>query len=404
MTDGATAGRAAELQAWLESLGLANRVLNPLRRELEVVRGKREAGEVIGTGTVLRDLGREEFAAELYRDGGGRLTELPNVGGSAITALRAVIPAPASVNGAMLDGEDVELPRPPHAPPAPATAPPETAAPLVAPDEAAKAKAAKLLSWLETLPLSNRVLNSIRYEIDVNDGGILIGMSRRQFAIELYRTKSGGKLHKLQNVGLKGMEELRAAIPRPEPAKRRQQKRPTVPATADEPLEAAAATPEPPAAADEPLEAAAAIPEPPAADTSSAGLPDDAPLEVATAAPEPPANPEAPRRRGRPPRGQVITKAPDAAPAPKPSRRPRSDTAGSDAPRAPQRVSQRTVLGAAQQAELRAPQRAEHRAPTLAPVASPDPSFVAFLKLWHELHPQGQRAAMQYMTELLTSV
>jgi hypothetical protein len=30
-----------------------------------------------------------------------------------------------------------------------------------------------------------------------------------------------------------------------------------------------------------------------------------------------------------------------------------------------------------------------------------DPSFAALLGLWQELHPQGRRAAMHYMVELL---
>lgn len=289
------ARNAEELQTWLEGLGLNNRVLNPLRRELEVVQGKREAGEVIGAGTVLGGMGRKEFAAELYRDGGGRLTELPNVGASAITALRAVIPAPASTNGARASGDDEE----PRA--APAEAAPEAA---------------------EVAPAASR---------------------RR------------GK-------GARG-QDTPEAIADPEPA-----------------------------------------PEAPA--PRRRGRPRREEAAPAMAAAEVLASPEAPKRRGRRRADEAAAEAPDAAP--KPSRRPRSGTAGGDIPRAPQRAGQRAEQGAAQQAELRAPQRADQRAPAPAeaapaPTQPPDPSFAGFLKLWRELHPQGQRAAMQYMVTLLTN-
>lgn len=274
------ARNAKELQTWLEGLGLSNRVLNPLRRELEVVQGKRDAGEVIGTGRVLRGMGRKEFAAELHRDG-GRLTELPNIGASAITALQAVIPTPASTNGASVSGNDEE---------------PQVALAEAAPEAASEAAPAAL---------------------------------------------------KRRGRPARGQAAPGAAAPEPAPEAPAPRRR---------------------------------------------GRPRNREAAPAGAAPETPASPEAPKRRGR---RAVETATETADTAPKPSRRPWG-AAGDHTPRASQ--------PAVPQAELRAPQRVPapaEVAPAPAPVLPPDPSFMTFLKLWRELHPQGQRAALHYMATLL---
>ena len=55
---------AAELQAWLEGLGLELRAINALRRELEAVQGKREG--IPGKSGVLAGVDQARFIAELH--------------------------------------------------------------------------------------------------------------------------------------------------------------------------------------------------------------------------------------------------------------------------------------------------------------------------------------------------
>jgi len=128
-----TVGRAQEVQEWLESLELEPRVINALRRELEVVQGTREG--IPGKRGALDGIDRARFVAELYREQGGMLRLVPSVGAHAIAALRLAIPAPARANGAhpLPDDDNFVLPPLDAAPPAADAAPPEAEAPTVAP-------------------------------------------------------------------------------------------------------------------------------------------------------------------------------------------------------------------------------------------------------------------------------
>ena len=128
-----TVGRAQEVQEWLESLELEPRVINALRRELEVVQGTREG--IPGKRGALDGVDRARFVAELYREQGGMLRLVPSVGAHAIAALRLAIPAPARANGAHPLPHDDNFVLPPldDAPPAADAAPPEAEAPTVAP-------------------------------------------------------------------------------------------------------------------------------------------------------------------------------------------------------------------------------------------------------------------------------
>jgi hypothetical protein len=94
--------KARQLQAWLISLDLPPRVINPLRRDLEVVLGDREGTP--GKNGGLAGIDRTQFVVELYRDEGGAIRRLPAVGALVIEALREVIPpqpAPATTNRAV---------------------------------------------------------------------------------------------------------------------------------------------------------------------------------------------------------------------------------------------------------------------------------------------------------------
>lgn len=120
---------AAELQGWLEGLGLEARVIGALRRELEFVRGLR--ADATGRGGALAGVDRARFVEELHRDDGGLLRRVPALGPSAMETLRAAIPAPP--RGRRAQGARVAAP-----PVAETPAPPQAPAPVTpaAPDEA----------------------------------------------------------------------------------------------------------------------------------------------------------------------------------------------------------------------------------------------------------------------------
>jgi hypothetical protein len=90
------AKQAQALLGWLEGLGLPTRVINALRRDLEVITGEREGEE--GSG-VLAGLDQARFTEELYQPRGGQVGKVPTVAKGAIDALRATIPAPVSGDG-----------------------------------------------------------------------------------------------------------------------------------------------------------------------------------------------------------------------------------------------------------------------------------------------------------------
>jgi hypothetical protein len=85
-----TAEDALALRDWLVGLQLPPRAINPLRKDLEVVLGQREAGP--GASGVLAGVDRAQFVAELYRDEGGLIRSIPSVGALVIEALREAIP------------------------------------------------------------------------------------------------------------------------------------------------------------------------------------------------------------------------------------------------------------------------------------------------------------------------
>jgi hypothetical protein len=120
--------KARQLQAWLITLDLPPRVINPLRRDLEVVLGEREGTP--GKSGGLAGIDRERFVVELYRDEGGVIRKLPAVGALVIEALREVIPplratattkraAPPMPDEGWREFEIDEAPAPPAAPPTP---------------------------------------------------------------------------------------------------------------------------------------------------------------------------------------------------------------------------------------------------------------------------------------------
>jgi hypothetical protein len=102
----ATVKQAEALLTWLVTLELPTRALNALRRDLEVVAGQREGEE--GSG-VLVGLDQARFAEELHRPGGGQVGKVPGVAKGAIEALRAAIPAPASVDSVVEAGDGSDL-------------------------------------------------------------------------------------------------------------------------------------------------------------------------------------------------------------------------------------------------------------------------------------------------------
>ncbi len=82
--------KALQLQAWLATFNLPPRVINPLRRALEVVLGEREG--IPGKSNAIEGMNRAQFVRELYRPEGGVIRTLPAVGALVIEALREVIP------------------------------------------------------------------------------------------------------------------------------------------------------------------------------------------------------------------------------------------------------------------------------------------------------------------------
>jgi hypothetical protein len=87
------AKQAHVLLVWLEGLGLPTRVINALRRDLEVITGEREGEKGAG---VLAGFDQARFTEELYQPRGGQIGKVPTVAKGAIDALRAAIPAPVS--------------------------------------------------------------------------------------------------------------------------------------------------------------------------------------------------------------------------------------------------------------------------------------------------------------------
>ncbi|MEI6775965.1 MAG: hypothetical protein WCK70_03605 [Chloroflexales bacterium] len=82
--------KALQLQAWLATFNLPPRVINPLRRALEVVMGEREG--IPGKSNAIEGVDRAQFVKELYRPEGGVIRTLPAVGALVIEALREMIP------------------------------------------------------------------------------------------------------------------------------------------------------------------------------------------------------------------------------------------------------------------------------------------------------------------------
>lgn len=275
-------------------------------------------------------------------------------------------------------------------------------------------KAAKeaqtLLVWLETLELPTRVINALRRDLEVVTGeregeegsGVLAGYDQTRFIEELYRPR-GGQIGQVPAVAKSAIETLRTAIPALDSADSTSASSDgtTPPQAEKEPAVAVDAATK----SDEtPQEGApqAAVSEP-----NSVGALTDATPEVAQesgeAEPAPVETPVAtPRRRGRPRRAEAAPKAdeesgePPVVPTRRRGRAPRSEVAP-------------VTTAAATTADRRAAQSAAvplAEAPALVqtppvPSSGADPSFAKLLQLWHELHPQGQRAAMRYMVALL---
>lgn len=82
--------RAVALREWLERFQFPPRVINPLRRDLEVVIGER--ADTFGKAGVLAGFDQAQFIAELYKEDGGLIRRIPTVGALVIEALREVIP------------------------------------------------------------------------------------------------------------------------------------------------------------------------------------------------------------------------------------------------------------------------------------------------------------------------
>jgi|GEM_PF-3166220 len=284
-------------------------------------------------------------------------------------------------------------------------------------------QAQTLLVWLESLDLPTRVINALRRDLEVvtgeredEDGGVLAGFDQTRFIEELYQ-KRGGQIGKVPSVAASAIEALRAAIPAPVSADEQNAEQPAQgveaaaeaapegtetpqEATAPEEIDAAAAAPGVHKAVD-----AGASPEgvveaaKPPADAAPAAV-----IEQAKAS-------RAPKRRGRPPRAAVdlvIAEEPAgvlAAPA-KRRGRPRRDEVASEGPAESPLRTRRARVTAARDAAPQAPAAppAETPAPALNVPAAPsaaDPSFDVLLRLWRELHPHGQRAAMHFMADLL---
>lgn len=294
-----------------------------------------------------------------------------------------------------------------------------------------RTKAAKqahtLLVWLETLGLPARVINALRRDLEVVTGeregeegsGILVGFNQAQFTEELYQ-KRGGQVGKVPSVAASAIEALRAAIPAPAGGDTIEA---TQPAQGDAASEDAAATQSAQGnelPADAALKGAEAVqgdkPEAKSAEVTQEAVPEvtdtapaDAPNEQpADAAPEnaiePVDAPAAPKRRGRPPRAAIAVVAPVEAtdapedPAKRRERPPRDNAATGLPPR-----TRRARVAAASAAQQAAPPAEVSTPAPVTPVvpAVVDPLFAVLLRLWGELHPQGQRAAMHYMSDLV---
>lgn len=102
----ATTDRAQGLLTWLTALSLPPRVLNALRRDLEVTLGLRVGEQDSG---VLIGLDQTRFIEELYHEHGGQIRLVPSVAGNAIAALRAVVPPPTMQDG-QAPANEFELP------------------------------------------------------------------------------------------------------------------------------------------------------------------------------------------------------------------------------------------------------------------------------------------------------
>jgi hypothetical protein len=280
-------------------------------------------------------------------------------------------------------------------------------------------EAQALLVWLESLELPTRVINALRRDLEVvtgeredEDGGVLAGFDQARFTEELYQ-KRGGQVAKVPSVAASAIEALRAAIPAPMSGDISEN--PQEAQGDEEVADAIAETTEAPqeGAASEVGDAATAAPdsqeEAPAAAAPEAVEAAEPPVDAAPAAVagQVEASPT-PNRRGRPPRAVADATAAvvpvDVTPVPtrRPGR-PRRDEVASEAPaELPPRTRRARVAAArdaAQQApapEAPPPPPAEPAAPTAA-----DPSFDVLLRLWRELHPHGQRAAMHFMADLL---
>lgn len=292
-----------------------------------------------------------------------------------------------------------------------------------------RTKAAKqaqaLLVWLESLELPTRVLGALRRDLEVITGeregeegsGVLAGFDQARFTEELYQ-KRGGQVSKVPTVAKGAIDALRAAILAPVSGDSIEAAQPAqltdATSEGDEAVQPAQGDEAPADSAIEGIEAGqAAKPEVADAALAPADAQEEAPADVASeTTPEPTAASAAPKRRGRPPRAAAAAEAAiepveaPAAPAKRRGRPPRSEAASEAAAGLPKRT-RRARVTAALDAALRAPAPTTPpaEAPALAPavpvVPAADPSFAKLLQLWHELHPQGQRAAMHYMASLV---
>lgn len=240
-----------------------------------------------------------------------------------------------------------------------------------------------LLVWLETLGLPARVINALRRDLEVITGeregegsaGVLAGFDQARFTEELYQPR-GGQVGKVPTVAKDAISTLRAAISAPFSSG-------TVKVMQPAEMDATSEMAEEAHGNKAGTEGAEIIQE---------NLPE-----------EPTVPPAAPKRRGRPPHAPAVEAPAEPVQSPESSvkRRGRSprDEASAGLPQRTRRARV-AAASASQQAAL----LAEAPAPALAVSAVPsDPSFVVLLRLWSELHPQGQRAAMQYMADLLKS-
>lgn len=290
-----------------------------------------------------------------------------------------------------------------------------------------RTKAAKqaqtLLVWLESLNLPTRVINALRRDLEVvtgeredEDGGVLAGFDQARFTEELYQ-KRGGQVGRVPSVAASAVEALRAAIPAPVSADEQNAEQPArgveaaaeaaperveTPEEATAPEEIDAAT-DAPGAQEEVVVDVSAEPVVEAAEPSAGA----APVAVTAQADTSPD----PKRRGRPPRAaaDLVTAGEPAAVLAAPAKRrgrPRRDEVASEAPAELPPRTRRARVTAARDPAPQAPAAppAETPAPALNVPAAPsaaDPSFDVLLRLWRELHPHGQRAAMHFMADLL---